>query len=168
MPTRVGHDLTALRDDRPSGRCVALAEALGTVSHDRLTRRRQGDWSGHTRLDGACRTRCIWERGVLLLDDTVLPHPFATAREGLAGVFSSQERRPGYGFSLVLLVGTAGSLRVPLGVRRWHQGGPSKEALAFAWLSPARHPWHGRAASVLVAAGYPSKALRKRRRDDGW
>ena len=126
MPTRVGHDLTALRDDRPSGRCVALAEALGTVSHDRLTRRRQGAWSGHTRLDGACRTRCIWERGVLLLDDTVLPQPLATAREGLAGVFSSQERRPGDSFSLVLLVGTAGSLRVPLGVRRWHQGGPSK------------------------------------------
>jgi hypothetical protein len=62
----------------------------------------------------------------LIIDDTVIPKPFATAMEGLAWVFSSQERRPVYGFSLVLLVWTDGRLRVPLGVRLWHKGGPSK------------------------------------------
>jgi DDE superfamily endonuclease len=168
MPTLVWRYLTALLYYRPSGSCVALAEALGTVSHDRLTRMLQGDWSGHTLLDVACRTLFIWERGFLILDDTVIPKPFATAMEGLAWVFSSQERRPVYGFSLVLLVWTDGSLRVPLGVRLWHKGGPSKYALALAWLSHARHHVHCRPAYVLFDAWYPSKALLKRVRDYGW
>ena len=94
MPTLVWLSLTALLYDHTSGRCVALAEALRTVSHDRLTRMLQGDWSGHTRLDIACRTLFVWERGFLIIDDTVIPKPFATAMAGLAWVFSSQERRP--------------------------------------------------------------------------
>jgi hypothetical protein len=128
----------------------------------------QGDWSGHTRLDIACRTLFVWERGFLIIDDTVIPNPFATAMEGLAWVFSSQERRPVYGFSLVLLVWTEGSLRVPLGVRLWHKGGPSTYALALEWLSHARHHRRCRPAYGLFDAWYPSKALRKRMRDDGW
>jgi hypothetical protein len=94
MPTLVGLYLTALRYFRPSASCVALAEALQTVSHDRLTRLLQATWSGHTRLELACRTLFVGERGDLMIADTVLPKPFATAIEGLAGVFSSQERKP--------------------------------------------------------------------------
>jgi putative transposase len=168
MPTPVWRYLTALLYDRTSGSGVALAEALGTVSHDRLTRLLQGEWSGHTRLDVACRTLFVWERGFLILDDTVSPKPFATAMEGLAWVFSSQERRLVYGFSLVLLVWTDGRLRVPLGVRLWHKGGPSKYGLALEWLSPARHHRRCRPAYVLFDAWDPSKALRKRIRDYGW
>jgi hypothetical protein len=59
------------------------------------------------------RTLFIRERGYLILDDTVRPKPFATAIEGLAWVFSSQERKPVYGFSLVLLVWTDGPLWIP-------------------------------------------------------
>jgi hypothetical protein len=44
--------------------------------------------------------------------------------EGLAWAFSSQERKPVYGFSLVLLIWTDGSVRIPLGIRLWHKGGP--------------------------------------------
>ena len=44
--------------------------------------------------------------------------------EGLAWVFSSQERKPVYGLSLVLLVWTNGTLRIPLSRRLWHKGGP--------------------------------------------
>jgi DDE superfamily endonuclease len=96
------------------------------VSHDRLTRMLHGDGSGHTRLELACRTLFVWERGVLISDETVIPKPYAPAMEGLAWVFSSRERRPVSGFALVLLVWTDGRLRVPLGARLWHQGWPSK------------------------------------------
>jgi hypothetical protein len=102
---------------------VALAEALDTVSHDRLTRLVQADWSGHTLLELTVRTLFGWPRGDLLLDETVIPKPFATAIDGLAWVVSSQERRPVYGFSLVLLVWTDGRLRIPLSMRRWPKGG---------------------------------------------
>ena len=86
MPTLVWLYLTALLYYRTSGSCVALAEALGTVSHDRLTRMLQSEWSGHTLLDSACRTLFAWERGFLIIDDTVIPKPFATAMEGIFSV----------------------------------------------------------------------------------
>ena len=138
------------------------------MSHDRLTRLLQGDWSGHTLLEVACRTLFVWERGFLIIDDTVIPKPFATAIDGLAWVFSSQERRPMYGLSLVLLIWTDGTLRVPLGLRLWRKGGPSKYELALELLSYARHRLRCRPDYVLFDAWYPSKPLLKRIRDYGW
>jgi hypothetical protein len=135
MPELLGLYLTAWLYDRTSASGVALAEALQTVSHDRLTRRLQGDGSGHTLLELAGRTLCVWERGSLMLDDTVSPTPLAPTSDGLAWVFSSQERQTVSGFSLVLLVWTHGTRRIPLGLRLWHQGGPSQSVLALAWLS---------------------------------
>jgi hypothetical protein len=126
MPGLLWLYLTALLYYRTSATCVALAEALQTVSHDRLTRLLQANWSGQTLLELAFRTLFVCERGYLIIDDTVMPQPFATTIEGLAWVFSSQERRPVYGLSLVLLVWTDGTLRIPLGLRLWRQAGSSK------------------------------------------
>jgi hypothetical protein len=95
--------LTALLYYRTSASCVALAEALETISHGRLTRLLQGDWSGQRLHELALRTLFVWERGYLILDDTVIPKPLATAIEGLAWVLSSRERKPVYGLCLVLL-----------------------------------------------------------------
>jgi DDE superfamily endonuclease len=152
---------------RTSVSCVALAEALETVSHDRLTRLLQADWSGQTLLELAARTLFVWERGYLIIDDTVLPKPFATVIEGLAWVFSSQERKPVYGLSVVLVVWTNGTLRIPRGMRLWHKGGPSKYALALELLGYARNRLRCRPAYVLFDAWYPSRALLKRIRDYG-
>ena len=168
MPMLVWHYLTALLYDGTSTSCVALAEALQTVSHDRLTRMLQADWSGQTLLELAVRTLFVWERGYLILDDTVIPKPFATAIESLAWVYSSQERKPVYGLSLVLLIWTDGTRRIPLGLRLWHKGGSSKYVLALEWLSSARNRLRCRPEYVLFDAWYPSKALLKRIRDDGW
>jgi putative transposase len=168
MPKLVGLYLTALLYYRTSATCVAFAEALQTVSHDRLTRMLQSEWSGHTLLDVVCRTLFAWERGFLIIDDTVLAKPFATAIESLAWVYSSQEHKPVYGLSLVLLVWTNGPLRIPLGVRLWHRGGPSKYALALELLSYARNRLRCRPDYVLFDAWYPSKALLKRIHDYGW
>jgi putative transposase len=160
--------LTALLYYRTSASCVALAEALATISHDRLTRLLQGDWSGQKLLELALRTLFVWERGYLIIDDTVIPKPFATAIEGLAWVFSSQEHKPVYGLSLVLLVWTNGTLRIPLGIRLWRKGGPSKYELALALLSSARNRLRCHPDFVLFDAWYPSRALLKRIRDYGW
>jgi hypothetical protein len=135
MPQLLWLSLTALLYYRTSVSCVALAEALETVSHDRLTRLLQANWSGQTLLELAIRTLFVWERGYLIIDDTVLPKPFATAIEGLAWVFSSQARKPVYGLSVVLSVWTNGTLRIPLSLRLWHKGGPSQYTLALELLS---------------------------------
>jgi hypothetical protein len=89
MPTLVWLSLTALLYSQTSATCVALAEAPEPVSHDRLTRLLRADWSGQTLLEHAFRTLFVWEPGDLIVDDTVIPKPFATAMEGLAWVFSS-------------------------------------------------------------------------------
>jgi putative transposase len=168
MPELLWLYLTALLYDRTSVSCMALAEALETVSHDRLTRLLQADWSGQTLLELASRTLFVWERGYLIIDDTVLAKPFATAIEGLAWVFSSQERKPVYGLSLVLLVWTNGTLRLPLGLRLWRKGGPSKHELALELLSYARNRLRCRPDYVLFDAWYPSRRLLKRILDYGW
>ena len=165
MPGLIWLYLTALLYFRTSVTCVALAEALETVSHYRLTRMLPAQWSGHTLLELACRTLFVWERGYLILDDTVIPTPFATAIEGLAWVYSSQDRKPVYGLSLVLLVGTNGTVRIPLGMRLWHKGGASKYALALELLSEARTHLGCRPEYVLFDAWYPAKTLLKRIRD---
>jgi putative transposase len=97
-----------------------------------------------------------------------MAQPFATAIEGLAWVFSSQERRPVYGLALVLLVWTNGIVRLPLGIRLGHKGGPSKYELALELLSYARNRWRCQPAYVLFDAWYPSRRLLKRIRDYGW
>ena len=168
MLTLVWPYLTALLYDRTSTSCVASTEALRTVWHDRLTRMLQADWSGQTLLELTFRTLFVRERVYLIFDDTVLPKPFATAMEGHAWVFSSQERKPVYGFSLVLLVWTNGTLRIPLGVRLWHKGGLSKRELALDLLSYTRHRLRWHLESVLFDGRYPSKALLKRIWGDGW
>ena len=68
----------------------------------------------------------------------------------------------------MLLVWTDGSLRIPLGIRLWHKGGPSKYVLALEWLSYARNRLRCRPEYVLFDAWYPSKRLLKRIRDYGW
>jgi hypothetical protein len=168
MPPLVWLSLTALLYDRTSSSGVALAEALETVSHDRLTSVLRADWSGPTLLELAWRTLFVWARGDLIIDDTVIPKPLATAIEGLAWVYSSQERQPVYGLALVLLVWTTGTVRLPRGRRLWHKGGPSTYGLALEWLSDARHRLRCRPASVLCEAWYPSSSLLKRLHDDGW
>jgi hypothetical protein len=168
MPTLVWRYLTALLYYRTSSSCVALADALRTAAHDRLTRRWQAEWSGPIRLELAGRTVCVRARGDLIRDDTVIPKPFATAMARLAWGYSSQERTPISGFSVVLLVWMNGSVRVRLGVRFWHKGGASKYGLALELLRSARHRRRCRPAYVLCDARSPSKALLQRIRDDGW
>jgi hypothetical protein len=168
MPELLWLYLTALRYDRTCSSCVALAEALETVSHDRLTSLLQAEWSGPTLLELAYRTLFVQPRGDLILDDTVIPKPFASAMEGLAWVFSSQERRPVSGFSLVRRVWTDGRLRIPLGLRLWHRGGPSQYELGLEWLGYARNRRRCRPAYGLFDAWYPARRLLKRIRDYGW
>jgi Transposase DDE domain len=68
----------------------------------------------------------------------------------------------------VLLVWTNGILRIPLGLRLWRPGGPSKLELALALLSYARNHQHCRPTYVLFDAWSPSRRLLKRLRDYGW
>jgi DDE family transposase len=167
MPTLVWLDLTALLYDRTSSRCVALAETLETVSHDRLTKMLQADWSGQRLLESAFRTLFIWERGHLILDDTVIPRLFATAIESLAWVFSARRASPSMAFR-----SSCWSGRMRCSASLWVYGSGAK-------VGPRSTSWRWNysvmpaivctaTAYVLFDAWYPSKRLLKRIRDYGW
>jgi hypothetical protein len=58
-------------------------------------------------------------------------------------------------------------LRLPLGIRLWHNGGPSKYELVLELLRDARNRLR-RPVYVLFDAWYPPRALLRRIRDCSW
>ena len=115
--------------------CSAMADALDSVSHDRVTRMLHGSWSGQTLLDLALRTLGAVTGGYVILDATGLDTPYARGLGEAAWVWSSKQSKVVFGVSVVLLVWTDGQVRIPLAFRGWHKGGPSQGALALEGLS---------------------------------
>jgi hypothetical protein len=72
---------------------------------------------GKTALELAARTLYVRERGDRTVADPVIPKPLATAMASLTWVYSCQEREPVHSVTLVLLVWTKETSRVPLGTR---------------------------------------------------
>jgi hypothetical protein len=87
MPTRVWPDLTAWLSEDILTSCVALAEALHTVSHDRLTRLMHAAWAGPTLRDRTGRTWFVWEQSALIRAATVIPSLCDGHREPGLGLF---------------------------------------------------------------------------------
>lgn len=148
--------------------CSAMADALDSASHDRLTRLLQGAWSGHILLNLALRALFTVTGGYLLVDDTVVEKPYARLLGEAAWVWSSKQRKVVFGVAIVLLVWTDGQVRIPLAFRLWHKGGASKFDLALELLSYARNRLRCKPQFVLFDSWYPSKKLLKRLCDYGW
>jgi hypothetical protein len=142
VPTLVWLYLTALLYDRTSAHCVALAEALAIVSHDRLTRRLQGDWSGQRRLALACRTLVVWDRGDLLLDDTVLPQPWPRRLQARPGSCPAWREHPCTAWPWCCASGRMGP-----GASRWGCASGPQGA-----QRRTHSPWHS-AAMPAIACG---------------
>lgn len=151
-----------------TGNCSALAEMLGNVSHDRLTRVLTGNWSGQTLLEVAFRLLFTMVGGYLIIDDTVIEKPFSKAIEGLSWVYDSAKKKTVWGYSIVLLVWTDGEIRIPLSFRLWQKGGLSKFDLALDLLSYARNKLKLKPDFVLFDSWYASKKVLKRIKDYGW
>ena len=148
--------------------CSTMAEAFDSTSHDRLTRMLNGTWSGQTLLDLALRALFAVAGGYLILDDTVVEKPSARLLGEAAWVWSNKQNKVVFGVSVVLLVWTDGQVRIPVGYRVWHKGGPSKVALALELLSYARNRLRCKPQFVLFDSWYPAKRLLKRLKDYGW
>ncbi len=128
MPKDLWFYLIAILSYTISGSWAAMAEALETVSHDRLTRLLQGNWSGQTLLE--CILFVIGG-GYLIIDDFVIEKPFAKAIEGAAWVYSTKEKRSMYRLRGVILVWTDRVIRIPLGFRLWQKGAPPN--MSWRW-----------------------------------
>jgi putative transposase len=168
MPEPLWIYLSALLYFTNISTCSSMADAFDSASHDRLTRMLHGDWSGQTLFDLALRILFAVTGGSLILDDTVVEKPYARLLGEAAWVWSNKQQKVVFGVSLVLLVWTDGQVRIPVGYRVWHKGGPSKVDLALELLSHARNRLKCKPQFVLFDSWYPAKRLLKRLKDYGW
>jgi hypothetical protein len=72
-----------------------------------------------------------------VIDDTSWER-FTRVADAVSWVWSSSVGKPVWGMQVVLLLWTDGKWKVPVGIRLWRQGGPSKVELAIGLLSQAR------------------------------
>ena len=137
LPTPRWLSRMALRYVTRVSTCAAISECLTEVSHDCLTRMRNGSWSGHTLLALVLRTLFTVAGNSLRCEDTVVAKPYAQLLDEAVWVWSNKEQKVVFGVGLVRLVWTDGHSRMPVGYCVWHTDGPSKVDLGLELLSHA-------------------------------
>jgi len=117
--------------------CVSLALLCAQVSHDTLRRvlYQRVPWS--RRLWDTFAQGLVQTGGYLVVDDTSWER-FTRVADAVSWVWSSSVGKPIWGMQVVLLLWTDGKWKVPIGIRIWRKGGPSKIELAIGLLSQAR------------------------------
>jgi len=116
--------------------CLSLASLCAHFSHDSLRRVLYLRFAWSRRLWDWFASKLVREGGCLIIDDTSWQR-WAKKAAGVGLVWESSASRVVRGMQVVLLLWTDGHWKVPIGIRIWRQGGPSKVALAEALLRQA-------------------------------
>jgi putative transposase len=137
--------------------CVSVALLCAHVSHDTLRRvlYQKIPWS--RRLWESFVQGFVQKGGYLVIDDTSWER-FTRVAEAGSWVWSSSVGKPVWGMQVVLLLWTDGKWRVPLGIRLWRKGGPSKVELAIGLLSQAQR-WELQPAYILFDSWYAAAQI---------
>jgi putative transposase len=116
---------------------VSLAFLCARVSHDTLRRvlYQKVPWS--RRLWESFAQGLVQKGGYLVIDDTSWER-FTRVADAVSWVWSSSVGKPVGGMQVVLWLWTNGKGKVPVGIRIWRKGGPSKVELAIGLLRQAR------------------------------
>ena len=146
--------------------CVNLALLCAQVSHDTLRRvlYQKIPWS--RRLWECFAQRLVQKDGYLVIDDTSWER-FTRVAAAVSWVWSSSVGKPVWGMQVVLLLWTDGKWKVPLGIRLWRKGGPSKVELAISLLGQA-HRWGLQPAYTLFDSWYAAAQILNLLDRRGW
>ena len=125
--------------------CVSLALLCAQVSHDTLRRVPLSEGILVPTVSGNLWQGLVQMGGYLVIDDTSWER-FTRVADAVSWVWSSSVGKPVWGMQVVLLLWTNGKWKVPVGMRIWRKGSPSKMELAIGLLRQARRP--GAAARV--------------------
>lgn len=106
--------------------------------------------------------------GHLILDDTVIAKPYARYMEGASFVHSSVLDRVVYGYNIVLLSWSNGTIAIPLAWKWYRKHGKSKIDLAMRLLYEAKHRWKLTPQYVLFDKYYGADRLLNRLQEYHW
>lgn len=146
----------------------ALADILGNVSHDRLTRLLHKDFSVQKLLYALISLCSILKNGYLIVDGTWLPKAYCNSLPFVKKQYCGRYGVPLIGISIVVVIWTDGFWRIPLGLKIWSKGGKSKPDLALELLSEIRNKLKIKPKFVLFDCEYSKGTLLKRLDDYGW
>ena len=118
-------------------RCVSLALLCARLSPDPLRRVLYSKVPWSRRLWESFAQGLVRKGGYLVIDDMSWER-FTRVAEAVSGVWSSSGGKPVWGMQVVWLLWTDGKWKVPVGIRLWRKGAPSKIELAIGLLSQAR------------------------------
>ncbi len=110
---------------KPTAR--AIADKLGVVSHDALTRcLTHVCWTASLLLDALLKLALMMTTGAvlpsyLILDDVLIPKPFARWMAGVYWDWNHTEQRSVFGHRLVVVIWTNGVLVIPVAFALWHK-----------------------------------------------
>ena len=102
---------------------TAISQALGEVSHDTVTRFLHGGWWTARQLLLAAVRVVSWlgDEGWLIVDDVLIPKPYAKLIAFCGWDFDHALRRNVFGLRVVFVVWCNGWLTVPLGFYVWQK-----------------------------------------------
>lgn len=146
--------------------CVSLALLCAHVSHDTLRRVLYQKLPWSRRLWECFAQTLVRKGGYLIIDDTSWER-FTRVAEAVSWVWSSSVGKPVWGMQVVLLLWTDGRWKVPLGIRLWRKGGPSKVELAIGLLGQAQRLGL-QPAYVLADSWYAAAQILNQLESWGW
>lgn len=169
MPVKIFTYVKGLLVAVETATCTSLARVTH-VSHDHLSRiltDRRLEWQI---LLSSCIRKILGtlDDGYLMIDDTVINKSFAQMIDNLSWIFCSKEGRSVLGLNIVVLAWSNGTVTVPLAVKIWKVGGPSKFTLALQLLSFAKNILKIKPKYVTFDSWYSSKKILKRIHNYGW
>lgn len=133
---------------------TALSRQFG-FSHDGITRAlvSRFPWK---QLFVLCVHRLfgILEGGYLIIDDTILAKPFGKYFAYASFIFSSSDNRCIFGYNIVMICWTNGTMTIPLSWRWYRKNRYSKVEMAMLLLEEIRFKWKIRNCIVLYDSWY--------------
>jgi hypothetical protein len=146
--------------------CVAISEWYEGISHDQFSKLLAETHSWPTLLWRVCAEKMIGRDGYIIIDDTVM-EKFGQVMFGTYWVYSSRWGKAVLGINVVMLIWTDGRKRVPIGIKVWRKGGPSKIVLAGKLLRWA-HRLEINPQYVVFDNWYSAKTILKQIRSYQW
>ena len=139
--------------------CTYLERQLG-FSHDKLTRtlKERFHWTKYWRLLVHLLFGNLAD-GWIILDDTVLAKPFGKKFPQASVVYSSSLETYVFGYNLVFICWSNGTMTIPLCWRWYRKNEKTKIILAMELLKEVRTLWHMTPKTVLFDSWYSAEVI---------